>query len=296
MKIAFGMIVFEGDFVLQQCLEQVYPFASQILISEGPVKYWQELGKTTSEDFTNQILDNFPDPENKIKIIHGQFLEKDEQCNAYMTYLNDDIDYLWMIDSDEIYTTSDIKKTIEFLDRTKPTSVGVQSCTFYGGFNHYLTGFEQNTDNFLRIFKVTPKSKWLTHRPPTIQYPTNIQKLHINSNLFFQLTNVQMYHYSYVFPEQVRKKIDYYKAKVSRDNCIDDYFNKVYLPWVNGDENQKLKIESNYIGVHEFKPHVRGECYTKKFEGTHPESIINSYELLNQRFKKELQNYVDDPK
>ena len=105
-----------------------------------------------------------------------------------------------------------------------------------------------------------------------------------------------MYHYSYVFPEQVRKKIDYYKAKVSRDNCIDDYFNKVYLPWVNGDENQKLKIESNYIGVHEFKPHVRGECYTKKFEGTHPESIINSYELLNQRFEKELQNYVDDRK
>jgi hypothetical protein len=105
-----------------------------------------------------------------------------------------------------------------------------------------------------------------------------------------------MYHYSYVFPEQVRKKIDYYKAKVSRDNCIDDYFNKVYLPWVNGDENQKLKIESNYMGVHEFKPHVRGECYTKKFEGAHPESIINSYELLNQRFKKELQNYVDDRK
>ena len=34
----------------------------------------------------------------------------------------------------------------------------------------------------------------------------------------------------------------------------------------------------------------------EKFEGTHPESIINSYELLNQRFKKELQNYVDDPK
>jgi len=294
MKIAFGMIVFEGDFVLPQCLEQVYPFASQILISEGPVKYWQDLGKTTSEDFTNQILDNFPDPENKIKIIHGQFLEKDEQCNAYMTYLNDNIDYLWMIDSDEIYTTSDIKKTIEFLDKTKPTSVGVQSCTFYGGFNNYLTGFEQNTDNFLRIFKVMPKSKWLTHRPPTIQYPTDIQKLHINSNLFFQLTNVQMYHYSYVFPEQVRKKIDYYKAKVSRDNCIDDYFNKVYLPWVNGDEKQKLKIESNYMGVHEFKPHVRGECYTKEFNGTHPESIINSFEQLNKRFKLELQKYVDD--
>ena len=37
MKIAFGMIVFEGDYVLKECLEQVYPFASQILIAEGPV-------------------------------------------------------------------------------------------------------------------------------------------------------------------------------------------------------------------------------------------------------------------
>ena len=67
MKIAFGMIVFEGDYVLKQCLEQVYPFASQILIAEGPVSYWQRQGRTTSLDNTNQILDSFPDPENKIK-------------------------------------------------------------------------------------------------------------------------------------------------------------------------------------------------------------------------------------
>ena len=45
IKIAFGMIVFEGDYVLKQCLEQVYPFATQILISEGPVEYWQSKGK-----------------------------------------------------------------------------------------------------------------------------------------------------------------------------------------------------------------------------------------------------------
>jgi hypothetical protein len=50
LKIAFGMIVFEGDYVLKECLEQVYPFASQILIAEGPVSYWQRQGKTTSTD------------------------------------------------------------------------------------------------------------------------------------------------------------------------------------------------------------------------------------------------------
>ena len=79
MKIAFGMIVFEGDYVLKECLEQVYPYADQILISEGPVEYWQRQGRTTSLDKTNDILNNFSDPLNKIKIIHGQFKEKDDQ-------------------------------------------------------------------------------------------------------------------------------------------------------------------------------------------------------------------------
>ena len=58
MKIAFGMIVFEGDFVLQECLEQVYPYAEQILIAEGPVSYWQEQGKKSS---FLEVQSKFPD-------------------------------------------------------------------------------------------------------------------------------------------------------------------------------------------------------------------------------------------
>ncbi len=284
IKIAFGMIVFEGDYVLKQCLEQVYPFATQILISEGPVEYWQNKGKKTSEDLTNQILNNFPDPDNKIVIVHGQFREKDEQCKAYMPYLRDDIDYIWNLDSDEVYKTEDLKKIIDFLEREKPTSVGIQSCTFYGGFDHYLTGFELNRDNFLRIFRVVPGSTWATHRPPTISYPagSNIIRKHVPSDWIFRYLGVQMYHYSYVFPRQVETKISYYKEKVSGENCIDNYYQDVYLPWVMGDDVEKNKIEQKYLGVHEFKPHVRGECYTSKFEGTHPESILRDISSLKE--------------
>ena len=78
MKIAFGMIVFNGNYVLKECLESVYEFASQILISEGPVKYWQEEGYETSTDGTNDILHEFYDPDNKIVIEHGQHEEKNE--------------------------------------------------------------------------------------------------------------------------------------------------------------------------------------------------------------------------
>lgn len=290
MKIAFGMIVFEGDYVLKQCLEQVYPFAEQILISEGPVSYWQRQGRTTSLDDTNKILDEFPDPDNKIKIVHGQFNEKDDQCRAYMQNIKDDIDYIWNLDSDEIYTTKDLEKIIQFLDVEKPTSVGVRSCSFYGGFDHYLTGFELNRDNFLRIFKYEPGSTWLTHRPPTIQYPQNLNvvKKHVDSDTLFSKLGVQMYHYSYTFPDQVYKKVNYYKDSVSRDNCIDDYFNRVYLPWVNGD---RIRVEEQFLGVHEFKPYSRGECFTSPFILSHPESIINDMEELKNKFKKQLKKY-----
>jgi len=293
MKIAFGMIVFEGDYVLKECLEQVYPFASQILISEGPVSYWQRQGRTTSLDETNKILNEFPDPENKIKIVHGQFSEKDDQCRAYMQHINDDIDYIWNLDSDEIYKTEDIVKMIQFLKTEMPSSVGLRSCSFYGGFDDYLTGFELNRDNFLRIFRYAKGATWLTHRPPTIQYPqdANINYKHIDSETLYNKTNIQMYHYSYVFPKQVFTKINYYKDSVSRENCIDNYFNEIYLPWVNGKNEDKKHIEDKFLGVHEFKPHVRGECRTDKFKLNHPESIEKNLNKLKEKFYNQLKEY-----
>ena len=122
IKIAFGMIVFEGDYVLKEALESVYPYAEQILIAEGPVQFWQDRGRTTSTDNTNSILDNFPDPDNKITVVHGKYKEKDEQCQAYMPYLKDDIDYIWNLDSDEVFKGEDIKKIAEILHEEKYTS------------------------------------------------------------------------------------------------------------------------------------------------------------------------------
>lgn len=294
MKLAFGMIVFESDYVLKECLEQVYPFAEQILIAEGPVSYWQRMGKTTSEDETNHILNTFPDPDKKITITHGQYSEKDEQCQTYMKNLRPDIDYLFNLDSDEVYKTEDLKKIIQIMEEYKPTRMGVRSCSFYGGFDHYLNGFELNKDNFLRIFKVTPGCSWEKHRPPTIRYPdnSNINWLHIDSETLWNNFGIQMYHYSYVFPKQVFNKVGYYKSEISKEMCIDNYFNEVYLPWVIGDQNQKNAIEQKYEGVHEFKPNTRGFCGTSKFEETHPEAILKNLENLKLKFNKQLKEYV----
>lgn len=291
IKIAVGIIVFESDFVLKQCIEQIYPFVEQILVAEGPVKFWQDKGKITSEDETNIILDNFPDPENKIKIVHGKFNEKLEESNTYMKNVNDDIDYIWQIDADELYTIEDILKIKKFLIEEKPTSVGVRSCSFFGGFDSYLTGFELNKDNFLRIFKFVKGSVWESHRPPTMKYPYEIVRKHIDSDELWNKYGIQMYHYSYVFPIQVYMKTQYYNTFVN-NGTIKNYYENVYLQWVIGDENKKQHIEQTYRGVHEWIPERRGDCYTTKFNLKHPETIQRDLTLLKNKFKFELDNIM----
>ena len=223
MKITFGMIVLNGDQVLEETLASVYPYAHQILIAEGPVGYWQQQGYTTSVDGTNQILENFPDPENKVKIIHSQYLEKDDQCNAYMEFLDDETDYIWNLDCDEVFKPKDIEKVINLLETERYTSVGFKSVTFYGGFDKCLGGFEEGAE-FMRIRKVYPGSYWATHRPPTIAHKIDNPwpEKHLNFDELAEKHGVRMYHYSYVFPDQVFNKLKYYKEYLSGNNCIDN--------------------------------------------------------------------------
>ena len=138
MKITFGMIVFNSDFVLQQCLESIYPYAYKILIAEGCVKYLADKGQTVSHDKTCAILHNFPDPDNKIIITHGVYEEKTDQCRAWFKDVPDDTDYVWCIDADEIFKPDHIEKVITFLKEYDPTSVGFRSITFFGGFTNTL--------------------------------------------------------------------------------------------------------------------------------------------------------------
>nr|MBC8306419.1 glycosyltransferase [Pelagibacterales bacterium] len=291
MKIAFGMIVFNSDFVLREVLESIYPYAEQVLIAEGPVKYWDDKGYTTSTDRTNEILESFPDPYNKIKIVRGPYPEKDDMCNKYIEHMNDDIDYIWHVDADEIYKSEDIEKIIELLETNKYTSVGFRCYSFYGGMDRYITGYEENYE-FMRLFKVYPGTTWLTHRPPTVKHLENVKKLpdnHLSFEILDKEHGIRIYHYSYVFPRQVYEKISYYKDAVSKDNCRNNYFEEIYMPWVLGDEESKNNVEKNNNGVHEFIN--RDSTFTKELEKSHPKVITDNLEQLEFVYHSQLKHY-----
>ena len=207
-----------------------------------------------------------------------------------MPFLKEDADYVWNIDSDEIYAPEDVEKIIKLLRDEKYTSVGVRPISFYGSFDHYITGWEEKKDQFLRIYKVYPGSTWRTHRPPIIEHKAEIilAPKHLDSETLYNEHGVRMFHYSYVYPRQVVTKIAYYKAAVSKEKCIDDYFEEVYIPWVTGDEVDREMLEQGFKGVHEWKPEYRTETMTAKYDGPHPPAIAATMDQLKAEFDRQM--------
>jgi len=291
MKITFAMIVFNGDYVLKQLLESIYPFAHKIIIVDGVVKYWAERGFSGSIDKTIDIIKSFPDKEHKI-ILHEKVVryEKTELCQVYMNDVPDDTDYLWCIDSDEIFKSEDIEKTIKLLQDKQPHSLSFTSRTFFGGFDRYLTGFERNV-GFKRVLKFEKGCCYVEHRPPRLSTENVSEPIHISASETLD-KGIEMYHYSYVFACQVKEKIQYYKEAVSFQNAIDDYFTILWMRWVTGNDEEKLLIEQKYNGVHEFIPSIRGECFTAKFnDTTHPKFILRDMKELKMKFYIQLSNH-----
>ncbi len=291
MKISVGICILNSDFFLPQVLESVYNHAHAICIAEGPVKFWQEQGLTTSTDRTNDILASFPDPENKIKVIHGKFLEKTEQCQAWFSLVPHDTDYVLCVDADEVHSPENLTKLIDYLQREKPTDVGFMSESFYGGFDRVIGGFERG-HSFKRVLQYQPGCQYLTHRQPTLSLNgKEISGRSVSGTRLFQDTGISMWHGSYVSAFGVWSKLKYYEsAIIAAGQCIPDYFNSVWLPWVM-EPSRRPDIETMYKGVQEFKPATRGEAYTQPFTGNHPPVIERDMKKLINLFWAEVNSF-----
>lgn len=294
MKLTFGIIVLNGDFFLKQVLESIYPFAHRICIAEGPVKYWRDKGIMHSTDDTLSIIRDFPDPFDKIKLVSRGYLEKDDQCRAWFDLVPDDTDYVFCVDSDEVHKPEYIEKLITFLEKEKPTSVGFKSDSFYGGFDRIIGGFERD-HSFKRVLQYIPGCNYRTHRQPTLSTRSgyDIVGKDVIGNQLYEQTGITMPHYSYVSPKGVYEKLQYYEdAIISKGACIPNYFENVFVPWVEGNAGDKSSIEAKWKGVQEFMPSKRGEAYTIPFEGTHPEVILRDMEQLKKKFNEQFKLYA----
>lgn len=289
IKIDFCMIVFNGDYVLKENLESIYPFANKIIITEGPVDYYKKNGFTTSTDNTLNIINSFPDPDKKIILIQGQWNEKDDMCKAQEKFYSGD--YVWHVDCDELYKSEHMKAIIDYLEKNPSCySMAFRLHSFYGGLERFISGFEENFE-VIRIQRIMPGSYWQTHRPPTMIWPLTGNSCkemgHINQFQSEKMFGVRIFHYPYVFPTQAKVKVDYYQSW-GGNGIISNYWNALFVPWMRAKtEQEKLAAEQPYLGVQEWVPSRRGPAFTVKFNGRHPDVIENSRALLEKRIADE---------
>lgn len=278
-RITFGIIVLNGEPFTRYCLRSIYPFAYEIIVVEGG----HEQAKLVctqdghSIDGTLEALYEFKkseDPENKLTIItrEGFWPQKDEmgrdrtpQSRAYAERATGD--YLWQIDIDEFYRAEDMIKIINML-RTKPsiTAVTFPIINFWGDIIYQINGWRLlrgGALNVHRLFKWSESYKYLTHEPVTILNDNGIdlRKIHWIKGRKLKQRKIFIYHYSHLFPWQVKQKIIVYKNE-KPEGCAD------IIEWA---ENNYFKLSNPFnIERHYWLP-----SWLERFTGDHPQEIIN---------------------
>lgn len=227
-KITFGIIVLNGEPFTLYNLRSIYPFAHQIIVVEGACPAAQNSATFDghSKDGTLEILRQFKeqeDTENKVTIVTAEDEgyengfwpgEKDEQSKAYAKRVTGD--WLWQVDIDEFYRSEDILWICEHL-LTQPdlSTVSFEQIQFWGGLNYHTNGWYlqyYGGREFHRLFRWKPGYQYISHRPPTVVNEKKVDLRHLVWLRGKKLArhNIWLYHYSFLFPDQVEKKSNYY--------------------------------------------------------------------------------------
>jgi len=301
-KFSFVMIALNAMPFIEYSLKSVYDFAHEIIIVEGAVENCMFAANPdgSSTDGTVEFIKSFPDPQKKITLVQGRWPEKCEMQNEALRHVSGD--YIWLIDSDEVYRCQDLEKIKEILKSDSSiTQVNFIPDSFWKGFDYIFVSskFFEDWCHCRRLFKYVPGAMFTTHRPPTMVWP-GCDRTTEQMNLLDGTTTRQMgiifYHYSYVLDKQVKQKIELYNRygwgkhwKLDLLRWYEDCYLK-WQPW-NRDE-----IDSRY-------PIWTGDIDSRTvlFNGTHPKVVIDyilndAANSANRAAMQHVVNVVDEIK
>ncbi len=274
-KFSFVMIVLNGMPFIEYSLKAVYEFAHEIIIVEGAVKDCMFAANPdgSSKDGTVEFIKSFPDPDNKIRLIRGKWSEKCEMQNEALKYVTGN--YVWLIDSDEVYKKEHLEKTKEILKNDPAiTQVNFIPDSFWKGLDYIFVSskFFEYPTHYRRLFKYVKGAVFTTHRPPTMVWPGSnrtTEQMNLLDGSKTRQMGIIFYHYSYVLDKQVRQKIElYHRYGWGKSWNIDlaEWYNQCFLRWQPWNRHQ---IDNKY-------PIWTGDknSHTMPFSGTHPRTMM----------------------
>jgi len=144
--------VFNSDDFLKESLESIYDYVDLIDIVEGAIEHRMCEGKGSTDD-TIKIIKDFPDPKKKIRLIQGQFKDKQEIQHKLLEICRSK--WMLFIDADEIVEGMD--KVREFALKHKTGDMiyarPKQFFNFWHDFEHV-------------IYSENPMSPWAEYGLP----------------------------------------------------------------------------------------------------------------------------------
>lgn len=264
MKFSAGMIVINGMPWIPYILKNLYPVMDEIIVVEGATESASEIATADghSLDETVSAIKNFADPERKIKLIQrdGFWPEKLEMSQAYAEACTGD--YLWQVDGDEFYFHHDVLWLQDYLRHHQEIhTVSFKVLQFFGGKRAVMKGarFCLGGDIFWRLFRWHSGYQYVDHRPPTIhtEYGADTRTFGVlEGETLAREHGIYMYHYSYIFPAQVRYKTRYYEdyrlmahRGVSPAAWYSEHFEKL-TPWRIHLDKRPLSYLAPFKGEH----------------------------------------------
>ena len=279
------MIVLNGLPWIEFSLKSIYPHAHEIIIVEGAVEKALFAANLdgSSIDGTVEFIKSFPDPQRKIKLFQGLWPEKAEMQDYALRYVTGD--YVWLIDSDEVYKDEHIEQVRRVLSGDPEiTQINFIPYNFWKGLDYVFKSpiFERPEVHYRRVFKYRYDARFVSHRPPTLLYPqlgTTADKLKVVDGFATRRMGIEMFHYSYVLKKQVRQKISLYK-RYGWGNIwgvdLDRWFNECFLKWTPETREEIEKKWGIWTGD--------VNSYTEKFTGTHPQVMNEFIERFGRNF------------
>jgi hypothetical protein len=281
-RVTFGIIVLNGEPFTRYCLRSIYPYAHQIIVVEGGHEGARSV--TTADghsvDGTLEALYRFKeeeDPLDKLEIVvrDGHWPQKDElglnrthQSRAYADRATGD--YLWQIDIDEFYRDEDMVRVLELLRGKDVGMISFRQRTFWASPDYEVDcwALHRGLDVVNRVFRWGPGYRYVTHEPPMI---VDARGRDVREGRWLRpdaskLDGIYMYHYSLLFPWQVRQKTQVYSGE-KPDDCAG------ILDWA---EHAYFKLDRPYR-VHNL---YESPSWLQRYYGGHPAEVYDMMDDL----------------
>jgi len=240
MKIGAQICAYNEEEYIGYCLRGIYNHVDYITVLMNTGTTWGGT-EITYLDRTAEIAVNFPDPDNKIQVIGGEWETQGEQRNYGLNILRElECDYVFVVDADEFYRQEDMVRLRELIEMEKPDLIKLNVVTFWRSFYYRITlGDVRNRkmrkslkehDKFAVFYKIIPRMKFGRGR--------GIGERWAREKLKPIEPKINLYHMSHVrtiakMESKLRSRSSSWKIE-----DIGKYFRKKWLAW---DENREIE-------------------------------------------------------